>query len=436
MEADYGKDCTKFEKRENLSVPPGFTSLTSFILKRGGNVKKKPIFMETIPEMNDITAYRQVLMHRPWIISDQSNHRKPEESHTYGIFFFSILQEWKRINEITKQGACIGQDPSLNAGRPKGAIHGCPNCSNCVKVTARWHPRDAIRGVLEEAPIFHPTEEEFKDTLKYIASIRSKAEPYGICRIVPPTCWKSPCSLEKKNLWEKSEFVAQIQRIDGHQVQNAQETTASARGNTKTKRKGDVKVALDSQLGIETPAFQIPRMLKNVTVSLNLVLHSVSKHLRNMQTYLRASTSWEPSVKNIEGEYGRIVQNPTEEIKVLRINTLEAGVFSSGFSTLSDPVEACTYPEYLKSGWNMNNILSLSGSLLCFESSEASRNFAPKIHVGMCFSPLNWKVEEHHLYSLSYMHLGEPKVWYGIPGRFAANFETIWKKYLPDLHAG
>jgi len=40
MEADYGKDCTKFEKRENLSVPPGFTSLTSFILKRGGNVKK------------------------------------------------------------------------------------------------------------------------------------------------------------------------------------------------------------------------------------------------------------------------------------------------------------------------------------------------------------------------------------------------------------
>ncbi|KAH1231484.1 Lysine-specific demethylase [Glycine max] len=328
------------------------------------------------------------------------------------------------------------KDPSLNAGRPKGAIHGCPNCSNCVKVTARWHPRDAIRGVLEEAPIFHPTEEEFKDTLKYIASIRSKAEPYGICRIVPPTCWKSPCSLEKKNLWEKSEFVAQIQRIDGHQVQNAQETTASARGNTKTKRKGDVKVALDSQLGIETPAFQIPRMLKNVTVSLNLVLHSVSKHLRNMQTYLRASTSWEPSVKNIEGEYGRIVQNPTEEIKVLRINTLEAGVFSSGFSTLSDPVEACTYPEYLKSGWNMNNILSLSGSLLCFESSEASRNFAPKIHVGMCFSPLNWKVEEHHLYSLSYMHLGEPKVWYGIPGRFAANFETIWKKYLPDLHAG
>lgn len=46
------------------------------------------------------------------------------------------------------------------------------------------------------------------------------------------------------------------------------------------------------------------------------------------------------------------------------------------------------------------------------------------------------RVEEHQLYSLSYMHLGEPKVWYCVPGRFAVNFETIRKKYLPDQIAG
>jgi len=27
------------------------------------------------------------------------------------------------------------------------------------QVTARWHPKDAIREALEEAPIFRPTEE-------------------------------------------------------------------------------------------------------------------------------------------------------------------------------------------------------------------------------------------------------------------------------------
>lgn len=45
------------------------------------------------------------------------------------------------------------------------------------------------------------------------------------------------------------------------------------------------------------------------------------------------------------------------------------------------------------------------------------------------------KVEEHRLYSLCYMHLGEPKVWYSVPGRFDVNFETVWKKYIRDMYA-
>ena len=38
-----------------------------------------------------------------------------------------------------------------------------------------------------EAPVFRPTEEEFaRGPIAYVASIRSAAEPFGICRIVPP----------------------------------------------------------------------------------------------------------------------------------------------------------------------------------------------------------------------------------------------------------
>lgn len=114
-EVDYGNDCTKFEEIKNHQVPPGFAPLTSFILKRGGDVKKndkstdfpiaseqEPICMETKAEMNDITSYKQVLMHRPWIILDQSNLHKPEESHTerrpmvklgilHFLFFFGLM---------------------------------------------------------------------------------------------------------------------------------------------------------------------------------------------------------------------------------------------------------------------------------------------------------------------------------------------------------
>lgn len=83
--------------------------------------------------------------------------------------------------------------------------------------------------------------------------------------------------------------------------------------------------------------------------------------------------------------------------QVLCGNKFEAGAFRSGFPTASDPMEESSYPEYCKSGWNLNNISTIPGSLLSFESSEASHNFAPRMHVGMCFSSHSWNIEEHQL---------------------------------------
>lgn len=37
-----------------------------------------------------------------------------------------------------------------------------------------------------EAPVFIPTEQEFKNPLTYISKIRPIAEKYGICKIRPP----------------------------------------------------------------------------------------------------------------------------------------------------------------------------------------------------------------------------------------------------------
>ncbi|KAK7245357.1 hypothetical protein RIF29_40197 [Crotalaria pallida] len=439
-ESNYGRNSSKLET-EDVSVPPGFASLTSFFLKRVEKVKEtdksanfltasehKSICSDIKPETNDIAAYK----HRPWILLDESN-RKPEESHSKHL----------------------PMDLPINARLPKGT-RGCPKCSNCPKVTARWHPEDARREVLEEAPSFHPTEEEFIDTLKYIASIRSTAEPYGICRIVPPSFWKPPCILEKKNIWEFSEFVAQIQRIDGHQVQHAPEYTASSSENIKTKRRRGTPVALDSQLdnkincttnyqNIEDcvcesepgPKFSLKTFKKYADEFKIQYFNNIDKNMV-MDSDINLDIpqkQWKSSVESIEGEYGRIVQNPTEEIEVLCGNTLDAGDFSSGFPTVSDASEAYI-PKYLKSGWNLNHILKLPGSLLSFDLSEASPNFVTRINVGMCFSPLYWRVEEHQLYLLSYTHLGEPKVWYCVPGRFAVNFETVRKKYLPDICAG
>ncbi|URE33969.1 lysine-specific demethylase JMJ14-like [Musa troglodytarum] len=55
---------------------------------------------------------------------------------------------------------------------------------------------------------------EFVDTLGYIASIREKAEKYGICRIIPPSSWSPPCPLKEENFWRCAKFSTRIQEVD------------------------------------------------------------------------------------------------------------------------------------------------------------------------------------------------------------------------------
>jgi len=51
---------------------------------------------------------------------------------------------------------------------------------------------------LEGAPIFRPTEEEFRDPFKYIESIRPQGEKAGICKIIPPKSWKPQFSVDQE----------------------------------------------------------------------------------------------------------------------------------------------------------------------------------------------------------------------------------------------
>ncbi|XP_010695167.1 lysine-specific demethylase JMJ17 isoform X2 [Beta vulgaris subsp. vulgaris] len=63
------------------------------------------------------------------------------------------------------------------------------------------------------APVYYPTEEEFKDPLEFIYKIRPDAEPFGICKIVPPKNWKPPFALDLNSF----SFPTKTQAI--HQLQ-------------------------------------------------------------------------------------------------------------------------------------------------------------------------------------------------------------------------
>jgi len=69
---------------------------------------------------------------------------------------------------------------------------------------------------------------------------------------------------------------------------------------------------------------------------------------------------------------------------------VETGVFGSGFPKLSDQGYSSSAEEYVKSGWNLNNLPRLPGSVLCYENADISGVQVPWLYVGMCFSSFCW----------------------------------------------
>ncbi|KAG5438790.1 hypothetical protein PCANB_002510 [Pneumocystis canis] len=51
---------------------------------------------------------------------------------------------------------------------------------------------------IQFAPTYFPTEEEFKQPLKYIESIREEGKKYGIIKIIPPKGWKPTFSIDSE----------------------------------------------------------------------------------------------------------------------------------------------------------------------------------------------------------------------------------------------
>ena len=64
---------------------------------------------------------------------------------------------------------------------------------------------------------------------------------------------------------------------------------------------------------------------------------------------------------------------------------------------------------------------------------DISGMMVPWLYVGMCFSTFCWHNEDHYTYSINYMHWGDTKTWYGIPGFGSDGFEKTMRKQVPEL---
>lgn len=177
--------------------------------------------------------------------------------------------------------------------------------------------------------------QEFSDTLKYIASIRLKSEEYGICRIVPPPSWKPPCLVKEKDIWKSSKFVTQIQQIDGLQNQYFSSKAAKIYDNVNSKSRRSLNTGLQNGVGgngctmnpdearctegFESergPEFTLETFKKYADDFKEQYFCTKNIDMTVDENPLVFKKQGEPSLENIEGEYRRIIENPTEEIEV------------------------------------------------------------------------------------------------------------------------
>ncbi|KAL7146987.1 hypothetical protein ABFS83_06G078800 [Erythranthe nasuta] len=432
--------CMKEDSMEIPSIPPGFESFVPFTVKRAEDnqvgsysssarvVESQTVKLETEFDCNNDSQTMKTLRRRPGVKYNQVDNSSCDENESEQHMF-------------------------LRHQLPKGVIRGCEACSNCQKVNAKWRIEEARRPDLKEVPVFYPSEEEFEDTLKYISSIRAKAEMYGICRIVPPPSWKPPCPLKERNIWESSKFTTRIQRIDRLQNRRSMRKILQANPYKRRKKRRCMKNGVDIEntneeniIPGEVGLYEAERF--GFEAGPEFTLDSFQKYADEFKAQYFCKNNnisesggnramleeqWQPSVENIEGEYWRMVEKPTEEIEVLYGADLETGVFGSGFPRDAQQARSASDMKYINSGWNLNNFPRLPGSVLSFESSDISGVLVPWLYIGMCFSSFCWHVEDHHLYSLNYMHWGAPKMWYGVPGSDALKLEAAMRKHLPDL---
>ncbi|CDY07685.1 BnaA03g18260D [Brassica napus] len=382
--------CSKSVKVEKLlSPPPGFEGVNRS--SKSGNVDK---FLSPPPGFEGSQA-RFVLRK----VQEKTNGFRPGDADSFQKLVNS--RPWIVHDHTT---------PSSGVLKPtKPEVH------------PRRLPRVSKKVVLEEAPVFNPTEKEYNDTLSYIASLRDISEPHGICCVVPPPSWDPPCLLGERKIWEGSRFFTQVQIFDGVQTEDPKikkETDADSDDDDTFHKVKFCRTELGNEYTLET--------FKNFADSY-LESHFRVKEKVLASMYSSPSVDAWPTVADVEKEFRKLLENPFVELGVLYGNNIDTKTFGSGFP-LSGSSESC---KYKTSGWNLNNTAKLPGSLLTFDDCESV--CVPRLSVGMCLSSQLWKSEKERLYSLCYLHTGAPRVWYSVAGCHRYKFKAFMESFVPKV---
>lgn len=154
------------------------------------------------------------------------------------------------------------------------------------------------------------------------------------------------------------------------------------------------------------------------------------------------------SMEELIEDYWNIVETGVEEVDVEYGNDIDSSAFGSGFPVDPDivvqdrlpgtPIVESKSPDdvpmfskewYERCAWNLNNLPAAKGSLLRSITTPINGVNVPWVYMGMLFSTFCWHNEDNYLSSISYLHHGATKVWYGVEGVKADKFEKVVQSF-------
>ncbi|KNC51208.1 uncharacterized protein AMSG_06565 [Thecamonas trahens ATCC 50062] len=127
------------------------------------------------------------------------------------------------------------------------------------------------------------------------------------------------------------------------------------------------------------------------------------------------------SIPELESMFWKVIEDGTMMIDAEYGADLDVRQYGSGFPK---------HGPYGSSGWNLNVMPTLPGSLLSLLEDDIVGVTIPWFYVGSTLSTFCWHTEDNYLYSINYLHLGMPKIWYGIPSSGASAFENAIRTRL------
>ncbi|OIV94904.1 hypothetical protein TanjilG_22101 [Lupinus angustifolius] len=346
------------------------------------------------------------------------------------------------------------------------------------------------------APVYYPTDDEFKDPLEFIYKIRPEAEKFGICKIVPPNNWKPPFALDLNTFTfpTKTQAIHKLQArtaasdsktfdleysrfLEGHcgkksrkrVVFEGEDLDLCKLFNAVKRFGGYDKVVDEKKWGdvarFVRPSGKVSECAKHVLCQLyreHLYDYENFNNKMNQGTVRSCKKGVQEDLKTdhgvgriadrsrkrwfgsgpvsrvqIEKKFWEIVEGLVGEVEVMYGNDLDTSVYGSGFPRATDQksesIDEKLWQEYSNNPWNLNNLPKLKGSMLRAVHHNITGVMVPWLYIGMLFSSFCWHFEDHCFYSMNYLHWGEPKCWYSVPGSEASAFEKVMRSSLPDL---